>query len=75
MSKNRRNPKLFASFGLWGTQGSILGPILFNIFLNDLLKILKSSDVYKFADDDTISFPSKNRDTLLETLKMNPKRR
>ena len=41
-------------------QVSILGPILFNVFVND---------IYNFADDNTISVASKNRDTLLETLK------
>ena len=50
-------------------QGSILGPILFNIFLNDLLEVLKNFDIYNFADDNTISVASKNRGTLLETLK------
>ena len=50
-------------------QGSILAPILFNIFLNELLEVLKNSDIYNFADDKTISVASKKRDTLLETLK------
>ena len=40
-------------------QGSVLGPIFFNIFLNDLLVLLKNSDIYNFADDNTISVASK----------------
>ena len=61
-SKNRRHPKLFASFDLWSISRSILGPIVFNIFLNDLLEVLRNSDISNFADDNTISVASKNRD-------------
>ena len=51
-------------------QGSILGPILFKKFLNNLLEVLQNSDIYNFADDNTISVVSKKkRDTLLEALK------
>ena len=50
-------------------QGSILGAILLNIFLNDLLTVLKTSQLYNFADDNTISAVSKSTDDLLITLK------
>ena len=50
-------------------QGSILGPILFNIFLNDLLSTLKLSDLFNFADDNTISATADNIDHLMLTLK------
>ena len=35
-------------------QGSVLGPFLFNVHLNDLLLFLEETKVCNFADDTTI---------------------
>ena len=34
-------------------QGSVSGPILFNIYLNDLFYIVKKTDICNFAEDTT----------------------
>ena len=40
-------------------QGSILGSLLVNIFLENLFSVLKDTDIANFADDDT-QFTSTN---------------
>ena len=50
-------------------KGFILGLILFNIFLNNLLSTLKLSDFFNFVDDNTISTTADNIDHLLLTSK------
>jgi hypothetical protein len=49
-------------------QGSVLGPLLFNIFLNDLFWILEQTDVCNFADDTTLYACHMDLNTVLKTL-------
>ena len=54
-------------------QGSILGPILFNIFINDLFLFLEDVDLANFADDNTIYTANKNIEVLIKLLERESK--
>ena len=49
-------------------QGSILGPILFNIFLNDLFYFIKTASLHNYADDNTLSVSSNSIPNLIKIL-------
>ena len=46
-------------------QESILGPLLFNIFLNDIFFFLKDANLGNYADDSTLYVYDKNLETVI----------
>ena len=49
-------------------QGSILEPLLFNVFINDICLFIKDSSLYNYTDDNTLSFGSPDFDLFISTL-------
>ena len=45
-------------------RGSIIGPLLFNIFVNDLYYFINESQLYGYADDNTLSKAANNAESL-----------
>ena len=60
LSLRRHRTKVGSSYSKWSEicrgipQGSILGPLLFNIFINDIFFFVEKSVICKFADDNTV---------------------
>ena len=59
LSNRKQRTKVNNSFSKWADiksgipQGSIIGPLLFNIYINDIFFIVKESNLANYADDNT----------------------
>ena len=75
LSSRKQRTKIDSSYNSWHDiirrvpQGSLLGPLLFNIFINDLFLFIRKSGVCNFADDNTLYSVGKNIENVISDLK------
>ena len=74
LSNRKQRVKTNETFSCWKDaeygvpQGSILGPLLFNIHLCDLFHFLEDIDFASYADDTTIYTVKENKESVINTL-------
>ena len=74
LSVRKQRTKVGSVYSKWSKirratpQGSILGPLLFNILIIDIFMIIEQSDICDFADDNTLYSCGKRLTEIKENL-------
>ena len=75
LNSTKQRVKIGSSYSVWHEikrdipLGSILGPLLFSIFVNDIFMFIEKTEVCNFADNDTIYDCDEDLSNVLENLK------
>ena len=79
LASRKQRVKIGSSYSVWNEikrgfpQGSILGPLLFNVFINDIFMFIEKSEICNFVDDNTIYDCGEDLSNILENLKCDMK--
>ena len=80
LSERKQRTNINQAYSSWNEillgvpQTSILGPILFNIFLSDLFLVVQNVDFASYADDNTIYDAGDNIDEVMFSLQESSKK-
>ena len=74
LDRRKQRVKVNGSFSTWKEttagvpQGSVLGPLLFNIYLNDMFLFVLDSKICNYADDTAIYVCNRNHENITNRL-------
>ena len=77
LSNRKQRVKINGSYSTWRDtnlgvpQGSVLRPILFNIFINDLFHLMNGTEICNYADDTTLYSCDRVVKTVITKLEQN----